>query len=169
MRWREVKKNIKNNIEDSKHIKTSQKKAPFYLSQRIIAFITDMFMVNMPILYIATYGVLGSKEAFLENQTVIFICGLLFGVILSALFAYSGQSLGYRYVRLKLIKDTQNSAQSSDCASQTPTFFVAFLRYILWIASVVSIFGILVALFRTDSKALYDIICRTKVVAINEP
>lgn len=170
MRWREVKKGKKKESNDfANPIKTSQKKAPFYLSQRIIAFITDMFMVNMPILYIATYVVLGSKEAFLGNQGVIFICVLLFGAILSLLFSRNGQSLGYRYVRLKLVRDTQKSTQPSDYAEQVPNFFIAFLRYILWIISVASIFGILMAYFRKDSKALYDIICRTKVIAIKEP
>lgn len=177
MRWRDVKKGIKKQANDCNDTKISPKKAPFYLSQRIIAFITDMFMINMPILYIATYVVLGSKEAFVENQGVIFVCGLLFGIILSIMFSLSGQSLGYRYVRLKLIRDNpqaQNTQQdnasvdSAPSAQEVPSFFVAFLRYVLWIVSVVSIFGILVALVRSDSKALYDIVCRTKVIAMSE-
>lgn len=113
MRWREVKKQQKSQNLKNKNAKKGifgglrfkEKLQQIYAMERIKAFITDMFMINMPILYIATYIVLGSKEAFTNNQLAIFICVSLFGIILSLFFCISAQTPGYRYMNLKLVKD----------------------------------------------------------------
>ena len=136
------------------------KKTPFHLIDRLVAFITDMFMINMPILYITTYFVLGSKEAFLENHIAIFVCVILFGIITSLSFAVSGQTPGYRYARIKLVQEGADI--------QKPSFLVAFLRYLLWIFSMACVVGVLLALFRKDSKTLYDLVCHTKVVSLEK-
>lgn len=150
-RWRTTKQ--------AKHHTTTKaqkiRKMPFFLWERIIAFITDMFMINMPILYIA-YFILGSKEAFLGNQSVIFVCVVSFGIILSLFIAANGQTPGYRYVGLQLVaQDEQN---------QKVSFVVAFLRYVLWIISMASIIGMCIAYFRQDRKTFYDLVCHTQII-----
>ena len=54
-----------------------------HASERLKAFITDMFMINMPLLYLTTYVFLDGKEAFTHNQSVIFACGIGYGFITS--------------------------------------------------------------------------------------
>ncbi|EQD90034.1 hypothetical protein HPSA50_0430 [Helicobacter pylori SouthAfrica50] len=43
-----------------------------YLSLRLKAFITDVFMIYTPMLYIMSYMILGSAKDFRENQSAIF-------------------------------------------------------------------------------------------------
>lgn len=161
-RWRKTlaTKATKDSIKDSR-AQNASKKAPFYLVDRLVAFVTDMFMINMPILYVSTYLVLGSKEAFLENQVAIFICVALFGIVLSIFFALKGQTPGYKYAGLRLI----NELDSENVSESNPSFLIAFLRYLLWIVSVASIVGVLIALFRKDSRTFYDVVCKTQVVS----
>ncbi|WP_394954136.1 RDD family protein [uncultured Helicobacter sp.] len=131
-------------------------KVPFFLWERIIAFITDMFMINMPILYIAYFVLGSSREAFLGNQIVIFACVGIFGVILSAFIACSGQTPGYRYVGLKLVAEDNSEGKIP--------FIVAFLRYVLWIVSMATFIGVCIAYFRQDRKTFYDLVCHTNIV-----
>ncbi|HIV48559.1 RDD family protein [uncultured Helicobacter sp.] len=151
-RWRTIKQS-KSHTPNSNPADTH--KSPFFLVERIIAFITDMFMINMPILYIA-YFVLGSKEAFLGNQIVIFSCVGVFGIILSLFIASSGQTPGYRYVGLKLV--------AQDTTEGKVPFVVAFLRYVLWIISMATLVGICIAYFRKDRKTFYDLVCHTNII-----
>lgn len=151
-RWRTIKRSKPHTIA---HNHTKPHKMPFFVWERIIAFITDMFMINMPILYIA-YFVLGSKEAFLGSQMVIFVCVGLFGIILSLFIARNGQTPGYRYVGLKIIADDEAEGKVS--------FVVAFLRYVLWIISMATLIGVCIAYFRQDRKTFYDLVCHTSVI-----
>lgn len=163
VRWRKTLA-TRDSHAQSARLAQKSKKVPFYLIDRLVAFVTDMFMINMPILYVATYLVLGSKEAFLENQVAIFICVALFGIVLSIFFALSGQTPGYKYAGLRLI----NKSDSNDLSESkpNPSFLIAFLRYLLWIVSVVSIVGVLMALFRKDSRTFYDVVCKTQVISV---
>lgn len=130
-----------------------------YTSQRIKAFITDMFMVNMPLLYLTTYIFLDGKESFIQNQNAILVCSLIYGVVLSLFFAFSSQTPGYRYAGLRL-KRFSNKGEDKIKIS----FLRAFIRYILWIVSISLLFGILIGLFRKDGRCLHDILCDTKIV-----
>ena len=123
---------------------------------RFKAFITDIFMIYTPILYIATYAILGSKEAFRENQFAIFICFSLYCFILSILFSLKSQTLGYMYFNLFLKSDS----------GEKIGFFLSLFRLILFCFSMSLIFGLIFPFFRKDGKAFHDYICKTKVVKI---
>lgn len=120
---------------------------------RIKAFITDIFMIYMPILYVATYIILGSKEALWENQMAIFICVLLYLAITSALFARNGQSFGYAYAGIVLKKTNGKEVG----------FASAFIRGVVFCVSFGLVFGIFVPFVRKDRRFLHDIISKTKL------
>lgn len=125
---------------------------------RLKAFITDIFMIYMPILYVATYVVLGSKEALWESQGVIFICWALYVLILSLFFARDGQSLGYKYAKIALVKENGGDVG----------FATALIRNIIFCASFGLIFGIFVPFVRKDRRFLHDIISKVRVKEIAE-
>ena len=125
---------------------------------RLKAFITDIFMIYMPILYVATYVVLGSKEVLWQSQGAIFICWALYVLILSLFFARDGQSLGYKYAKIALVKEN-----GSDVG-----FATALIRNIIFCASFGLIFGIFVPFVRKDRRFLHDIISKVRVKEIAE-
>ncbi len=93
-----------------------------FITRRIKAFITDLFMIYTPILYIATYVVLGGAQNFRENQAAIFVCIMIYAVVCAVFIAVSGQTPGLRFVGLKLVKNSQNveskSAESKNIESK---------------------------------------------------
>ncbi len=128
--------------------------APSPLFARFKAFVIDMFMIAMPLLYLMTYAVLGSKEAFLDNQLAILAVWIIFGLIQSLFFSLKAQSPGYR----------ANEIFLSTINGKKPSFLTAFLRYFFFIT--LFIFGgSLVCLFRRDRRALHDLLSGTIVVA----
>lgn len=157
-RWRTIKrKSLHSSASHSATPKSlSAPKVPFFLWERVVAFITDMFMINMPILYLAYFVLGSSRQAFLDNQIVIFACVVGFGLILSLFISRSGQTPGYRYVGLKLIAEDSNDGKVP--------FVVAFLRYVLWIVSMATLIGVCIAYFRKDRKTFYDLVCHTNVI-----
>jgi uncharacterized RDD family membrane protein YckC len=124
--------------------------APIF--KRVKAFIVDMFMINMVVLYFMTYAVLGGKDEFRQNQPAIFICTIIFGFILSIFFAVKGQSPGYKAYNMELI-DLKTEKK--------PYFFRAYFRFFCFIFSGVTIVGLLLAFFRSDKKCLHDILSDT--------
>ncbi|MDR2635496.1 MAG: RDD family protein [Campylobacteraceae bacterium] len=122
------------------------------ISKRVKAFIIDMFMINMPILYFAVYIVLGGRDEFLNNQLAIFICTLAFGVILSIFFATAGQSPGYKAYGIRLA-DMQTKKKLG--------FFRAMWRFVCFVIFGALLIGFLPAFFRDDKRCLHDIFSDT--------
>ncbi len=69
---------------------------------RFKAFLIDIFLLYTPILYLF-YFILGSKEAFLNNQLIIFLCSLIFGLIQGLFLLKKAQSPGFKAYDLYLI------------------------------------------------------------------
>ncbi len=152
MRWRDVKQG---KIPKQKENKQKICSAP--LAWRFKAFIIDMFMIYIPILYVTTYMVLGSKEAFLQNQFAIFIDTFLLGFILSIFVAKSGQSPGYKAYDMKVI---------DICTKEKPSFLKAFLRYVCFLISGATLVGLFVGWFRKDKRNLHDLMSKTMAVHV---
>lgn len=144
-------KNKKNKITKKNTIKNIFVK--MLLIERIKAFITDIFMIYTPILYIS-YIILGSKEAFQQNQVVIFICFLSYTLITSYLFSIRGQTLGYMYAEIKLIKND----------GQKVGFLLAFFRFLLFCFSMSLLFGFFVPFINKNRKTFHDLITQTSVI-----
>lgn len=125
------------------------------LLSRFKAFVVDLFIILMPILYITTYLILDGKEDFQQNQIAIFLCSLLFGVILSIFFAKTAQSPGYKAYDLWLV---------DDITKKNPNFLKLILRYIIFLFSCAFLFGIILAFLRKDRKTLHDLLTKTSVL-----
>ncbi|ASM37354.1 RDD family protein [Campylobacter sputorum] len=122
---------------------------------RIKAFFIDMFLISMPILYITAYIFLDGKDAFRQNQFAISIDWAMYGIIISIFFAKSAQSPGYRAQDIYLIDAISGKKVS---------FLKSIFRYICFLISGMSIFGLLICFFRKDKLCLHDLLSKSIVV-----
>lgn len=123
---------------------------------RVKAFIIDIFIIYMPILYATTYLILGNKEAFLQNQVAILACNALYGLICASFFAIKAQTPGYKAQEIYLI---------SLKTGRKLGFLNACFRYLAFILAGVSVVGLVLCFFRKDRLNLHDIISASAPVA----
>lgn len=156
-RWRDVKKGKikKENKEPSKTTSTTYNYA--HPVERIKAFITDMFMIMMPIMYITTYVILDGKDAFQANNNAHFLSTAVFGLIIIIFWTKTGQTPGFKAYDIKLINDN---------TGKEPSFLLATARYILFIVSAATLLGMIFPFFREDKKTLQDILLQTSVIKV---
>ncbi len=157
-RWRDTKKG-KNSSTDIKKDETIISGLCASPLDRIKAFITDMFMIMMPIMYITTYVILDGKESFQGSEIARWATMILYGFIVVILWVKKGQTPGFKAYDLKLIDDK---------TKQTLSIGKAILRYIMFVVSAVSIIGFLIVFFRKDKKTFQDLVMQTSVVKIEE-
>jgi uncharacterized RDD family membrane protein YckC len=120
------------------------------------AFITDSFMLLMPIMYIVFYLVMGGREAFSEHRMLGWIYILVPLVIVQTLFlAKTAQTPGYRAYNLILIDES---------TGKKPSLFITLFRNICAILSFFSIIGWVMMFFRKDAKTLHDLLSNTAVI-----
>ncbi len=152
MRWRDIKQGKKVKKEEDK---PTIPYAP--IPPKIKAFLTDMFMIMMPLAYIVTYLIMGSKESMQASLIARNSLWIVYGIILSLFWSFKGQSPGYKAYNLKVI-DAKTG--------EKPSFFRAFFRYLLFVISATTIIGELIAFFREDKKTLHDILSGTYVIRL---
>ena len=127
---------------------------------KIKAFLTDAFMLVMPIMYIVFYLVMGGREGFEEHMGLGWIYILVPLVIVQTIFMFkSGQTPGYRAYKLTLIDDT---------TGERPSLFIIFFRNLCAILPLFTLFGWVMMFFRKDSKTLHDLLSRTAVIYKSE-
>ena len=153
-RWRDIKKG-----KESQSKKKIEGEEPSFICatilSRIKAFITDMFMMMMPIMYITTYIVLDGKDDFQSNETARWITMLIFGIITVVLWVKKTQTPGLKAYSLKIIdSNTKNNI----------SFSKGLIRYFLFLISCVSIIGVILPFFRKDKKTFQDLATNTCVV-----
>ncbi len=156
-RWREVKKSkskpIKKSIIDSR--KSFRQILDETLAfRRLKAFITDMFMIYTPILYITTYVILGSAQDFKEDQIAIFLCLVVYAGIYALFIAISGQTPGLKYAQIKLTRTNGDKVG----------FFRAFVRVFIWAIGVALLIGIISPFFLKSRKFLWDVCADTIII-----
>ncbi|TQR30989.1 hypothetical protein DMB92_07140 [Campylobacter sp. MIT 99-7217] len=122
--------------------------------ERFRAFLIDIFIFYVPILYLF-YFILGSKEAFLQNQPVIFACSISFGVLQGLFLSLKAQSPGLKAYDLYLLDMNTNKKAS---------FLRVFLRYVLFIVGASFLFGLLMSFLRKDKLCFHDILSRTYII-----
>lgn len=122
--------------------------------ERAKAFLIDIFLLYVPVLYVC-YFVLGSKEAFLGNQAVIFTCSAFFGVVQALFLSTKAQSPGLKAYDLYLI-DTKKGRKLS--------FLRVILRYIVFLIGASLLFGLLMSFLRKDGLALHDLLSQSCIV-----
>lgn len=129
-------------------------KAQGYFFLRFKAFVIDLFMIYTPILYIVTYFILGSKEAFWANQWAVLSCWALYGGIDSLLCSTLSQTPGMKAQELIL----------TDKKGQKAGFFRCFIRFVAWLVSLGLVFGFVFPFFRKDRLSFQDWLCQTRVI-----
>jgi uncharacterized membrane protein HdeD (DUF308 family) len=104
-RWRDAKKGkIKQEIESKKSKKEND--GSFLISAsplfRIKAFITDMFMIMMPIMYITTYIIMDGADSFKSSDNAHWITMIVYGIITIIFWVKKGQTPGFKAYDLRL-------------------------------------------------------------------
>lgn len=124
--------------------------------EKVKAFITDSFMLLMPIMYIVFYLVMGGREGFGEEKMLGWIYILIPLVIVQTLFlARTAQTPGYRAYDLMLIDEG---------TGEKPSSFITLFRNLCAILSFFSIIGWIMMFFRKDAKTLHDLLSNTAVI-----
>jgi len=153
MRFRELKKQkqLKNKQAKVEQIKVHYAR----YTDRIKAFITDMFMIYAPILYIITYVFLDGKDEFQASQIAPLVGVSLYGIIYSILVSRLAQTPGKKAYIIKIV-DAKTYEKIS--------FFRALWRFVAFLITATTLFGLFMPFFRKDNKALHDILASTIVI-----
>ncbi len=153
-RWRDIKRG-----KISKKVKEI-KLPPFTISpvvNRIKAFITDTFMLLMPLMYIVFYLVMGSREEFEEHMLLgwIYIFVPHFFIVITFWF-FKSQTPGYKAYEIKLV----------DNKLQRPSLFKLVVRYFAFVLSTLLVGGLFLAIARKDKRTLHDLISGTMLIQL---
>jgi uncharacterized RDD family membrane protein YckC len=155
MRWRDTKQG-RTTRKKEKEVKLPT----FTISPpvtRIKAFITDTFMLMMPLLYIVFYLIMGSREEFAQNMLLgwlyIFVPHF---IIVLAFFFFKAQTPGYKAYDIKLV----------DNNLQKPSLSKLTVRYIVFTFSMFLFAGLIFCFLRKDKKNLHDLLSGTMPIQI---
>jgi uncharacterized RDD family membrane protein YckC len=159
-RFRNIKQNKSTTqTSDKNTIKSMYSYAP--ASLKVKAFLTDAFMLLMPIMYIVFYLIMDGREDFAAHRLLGWIEILVPLIVVQTLFMYyTSQTPGYRAYNLKLIDDR---------TQQKPSLFTIVFRNLCAVLSLFSIAGWVMMFFQKESKTLHDLLSATAIVIINEP
>ena len=123
---------------------------------KIKAFLTDAFMLLMPIMYVVFYLVMDGREDFAEHKLLGWFYILLPLIIVQTLFMYkTGQTPGYRAYNITLIDEH---------TKKKPALFIILFRNLAAILSLFTFLGWALMFFRKDNKTLHDLLSATAVV-----
>ena len=150
MRFRNIKK-------QNKQIKTTPKPKYVYAkySDRIKAFITDMFMIYAPILYITAYVFMDGKNDFQSSEIAPLLGVSLYGLIYAFFVSKFGQTPGKKAYELKIVNDKNGEYIG---------FFKSIFRFIAFLFTATTLLGLFLPFYRKDKKALHDLLSGTIVV-----
>ena len=123
---------------------------------KIKAFLTDSFMLLLPILYIVFYFVMDGREDFASHRVLGWIYILIPLLIVQTIFMFkTGQTPGYRAYDIRIIDEK---------TKKIPSIGVILFRNLSVILSVLTWVGWLIMFFRKDSKTLHDFLSATAIV-----
>ena len=124
--------------------------APAGIARMIAAAALDLLIVFLVSLFF--YGILHVKS------TPALIAGFLtvYMFYFSFFLFYCGQTMGNMLFKTRVIGGNNGS----------PAFFEIISRVLVFIIGLLSVFGVLMAVFREDKKGLHDIISGTEIVSI---
>ncbi|MBU0632884.1 RDD family protein [bacterium] len=153
MKWRKLKQqNCK------KHAPKKQGLLYAKYTDKIKAFITDMFMIYVPILYIIAYVVLNGKEEFQASSLAQFGGVALYALIYASFITISGQTPGKKAYSMKVV-DVKTQKKIS--------FLRALWRFIAFLFTATTLIGLILPFYRKDKRALHDLLSSTVEVEIN--
>ena len=152
MRFRNLKKQSHKNSKNKIHMPSIMLAS--YID-RIKAFITDMFMIYAPILYMMAYVVMDGKDDFLSSQMAPLLGVVLYGLVYATLLWKFAQTPGKKAYEIKVV-DFKTHKNIS--------FLRAFVRFIAFLFSATIVFGLLLGFYRKDKRSLHDLIASTTVI-----
>jgi uncharacterized RDD family membrane protein YckC len=152
MRFRDLKNKTKTK-KDQKQTKAKFARTP----PRIKAFITDLFMIYAPILYVITYIFMDGKDDFQNSNLAPFIGVSLYAIIYTVLVSKFGQTPGKKAYEIKIV-----DAKSGENLS----FLRSFCRFVMFLVSASILLGLLVQFYRKDNRTLHDLVCGSVVVDV---
>ena len=155
-RWRDVKKgNLKKNT-NNKEIQNNDINLSLCnasLMARFKAFITDTFMLTMPLMYIVFYFVMGSREDFAANKLMgwIYIFAPHF-IIIFSLWFFKQQTPGLKAYELSIV---------DSYSGEKPTWVSLINRYIQTSLGIFLILPLLFPFFNKEKRTFQDIMSGT--------
>ncbi len=152
--FRKLKKATKNKTSKTEESSLIYASYP----EKIKAFITDLFMIYTPILYITVYAILGSKEEFQGSNLAPFVAVMLYGVIYAVLISKFGQTPGKKAYDIKVV-----SQESGD----NLTFLQAFVRFISFLFGVTILIGVFFPFYNKQKRSLHDYIAKSVEIKIS--
>ena len=153
-RFRDIKQGKSTYIHTKGEIKPTITYASSGL--KIKAFLTDSFMLVMPIMYVVFYLIMGGREGFSEHKVMGWIYILLPLILVQTLFMFkTGQTPGYRAYNLEVIDEK---------TKKTPSLGILFFRNSTAVLSLLTLFGWLIMFFRKDHKNLHDFLSGTILI-----
>ncbi|NOR55744.1 MAG: RDD family protein [Sulfurovum sp.] len=164
-RFRDLKQgkiNTETEVSSKKSPKKQDETQSHYASSRdkIKAFLTDAFMIVMPILYVVIYFVMDGREDFAQHRVFGWLAFLGPLVLVQTAFMYfTGQTPGYRAYNITLIDERTQSK---------PSLFVIVFRNLSAVLSLFTLLGWALMFFRKDSKTLHDLLSATALVKTDE-
>ena len=161
-RWRDTKQGrTPKPKKTSKKSKESETKLHCAgVLDKIKAFLTDTFMLAMPVMYIVIYLVMGSlKDAGTDKVVTWSYILIALGIIVVSFYIISGQTPGLKAYDLKVVDIN---------TKQKPSIILAILRYFFFTIVVFSVIGLIVPLFRKDRRGLHDLLSGTAIVKLTE-
>ncbi len=161
MRWRDVKQN---KLPQKEEAQAPILSLPFAsIPDRIKAFITDSFLLAMPLFYVVVYLVFdGLKGADgVEGHKLLAWMYILIplGLIVSLFYIKTGQTPGMKAHSLKVIDNK---------TKQKPTIMMALLRFFFFNVAFFSFLGILIGFFRKDGRGLQDLLSGTSIIKVKD-
>ena len=160
-RFRDLKQGKKASVPQPKSSKKAPPSSPYAsVRLKIKAFLTDAFMLVMPIMYVVFYLIMDGREGFAEDKLLGWFYILLPLVLVQTIFMYiSGQTPGYRAYNITLVDEK---------TKMKPTLFVILFRNLSAILSLFTILGWILMFFRKDNKTLHDLLSATAVVTTDD-
>jgi len=123
---------------------------------KIKAFLTDAFMLVMPIMYVVFYLIMDGRDGFAEDKMLGWVYILVPLIIVQTLFMhFTGQTPGYRAYNITLIDEQ---------TKEKPSFFIILFRNASAVLSLFTLLGWALMFFRKDNKTLHDLLSATAVV-----
>jgi len=161
MRWRDVKQNKTPQKEETP---TATLSLPYAsIPDRIKAFITDSFLLAMPLFYLVVYVVFdGLKgDTGVEGHKLLAWLYILIplSIIVSLFYIKTGQTPGMKAHSLQVIDNKTN---------EKPTIMMALLRFFFFNVAFFSLLGILVGFFRQDGRGLHDLLSGTSIIKVKD-
>ncbi len=150
---RKIKRNKKKQKETDEILVEDSNFCDALLMDRFKAFLTDSFMVMMPLMYFVSYVVIGSLSQFSQNKLLGWGYILIPHFIITISFwYYKSQTPGLKAYELSLI----------DCnTGDRPSIFALVNRYLFTTLSLILILPLFVPYLNKKRKTLQDIVSNT--------